>query len=195
MIASEDFCDVFEGECGGASDDVNGDMTGEGDIIGSLFAFDIFHGDVVALGDIFDDLFRDNGGRYGTRNDTRKDVTRGIHGDFGAVDEAVRAEFFDDAFELTDVALDVFTEKIENVIGEADVHQLRLALEDGDTEFGIRRLDIDDQTAFKTALDTFFEMLDILGGTVGSQNDLFSRVVEGVEGMEKILPAWKPCRR
>ena len=187
MIASEDLGDIFQGESGSVSDDVDGDMAGERDFRGTFFALDIFHADVIAFGDIFDDLFRDDGGGDGTGDHAGEDVTGGIDGNFGTVDEAVSAEFFDDAFELTDIAFDVFAEEIEHVVGEVDVHQLRFSFEDGDTEFGIRGLDIDDQTAFESALDAFFQVLNVLGGTVGGEDDLFSGIVKGIEGMEEFF--------
>ena len=63
VIASENFCRVLQGEVGYVTDDVNGDVARECDLRGTLFALDVFDADVIALGDVFDDLFRNERGR------------------------------------------------------------------------------------------------------------------------------------
>ena len=187
MIAAEDLCRILQREIGYVSDHVNGDMTGKSDFRRAFFALDVFDTHVVALGNILNDLFRNKCRRNRTRDHAGKHGACRIDGDFGTVDKAVSAELFDDAFKLTNVAFYVFTKEAEDFIGKVDVHELSLAFEDGNAELGIRRLDVDDKTAFETALDSFLEMLDILGRTVGGQNDLLTGVVKRVEGVEEFF--------
>ena len=187
VVAAKDLRRVLEREIGHVADHVNGDMAGKRDLGGTLFALDILDADVIALGNVLNDLFCHERGGNGTGNDTGKYGARRIHGDLGAVYEAVSTKLFDNALKLTDIALDVFAKEAQNLVGKVDVHQLCLALEDGNAKLGIRRLDIHDQTAFETALDTFLQVLDVLGRTVGGENDLLACVVERVEGMEKFF--------
>ena len=65
VIASENFCRVLQGEICYVADDVNGDVARERDLRSALLAFDVLDADVIALGDVFDDLFRNE--RRGNR--------------------------------------------------------------------------------------------------------------------------------
>ena len=103
----------------------------------------------------------------GTGNHAGKHVSCNIHRDGGAVDKAVCTELFDDAFELTDIALDVFPKEVQNIIGKLDIHNLCLAFQNSDAQLRVRRLDIDDKSPFKTALNPFLQMLNVFRGTVG----------------------------
>ena len=187
MISSEDLSRVLQRKVRHVADHVDGDMACQRDFGGSLFALDVLDGNVVPFGDVFDDLLGDECGGNRAGNDAGKHVARGIHGDASAVDEAVCAELFDHALKLADIALDVFAEEAENVIGEVDVQKLSLSLQNSDAKLGFGRLDVNDETAFKAALDTLLEVLNVLGRTVRGENDLFACVVKGVERVEKLL--------
>ena len=187
MISSEDLCGILQRKIRYVADHVDGDMTCKCDLGGSLLALDVFDGNIITLGDVFDDLFGNECGGHRAGNDTGKYITCSIYGDASAVDEAVCTEFFDNTLQLADIALDVFPEEAEDVVGEIDVQKLSLSFQNGDAKLRFGRLDIDDETAFKSALNTFLEMLDILGRTVGCKNDLFACVVKGVECVEKLL--------
>ena len=187
MIPSENFCGVLQREIGYVADDINGNMPCERDICGAFLTLDVFNADVIALGDIFDDLFRHECRRNRAGDDTGKDVSGGIHRDASSVNEAVSAELFDDAFQLADVALYVFSEEVQNIIGEIHIQNLSFALQNGDTELRFGWLDIHDQTAFKSALNALFQVLNVLGRTVRGQYDLFACIVERVERVEELF--------
>ena len=64
---------------------------------------------------------------------------------------------------------------------------LCLALHDGNAGLKIRRLHIGGQTPLKAGAQPLLEALDLLGGAIGSDDDLLVGVVQGVEGVEEFF--------
>ncbi len=82
-----------------------------------------------------------------------------------------------------------------HVLGQIQMEQLGLALHDGNAGLEIRRLDIGGQTPFKAGAQALFQTFDLLGGAIGSNDDLLVGIVQGVERVEELLLRGLPCRR
>ena len=71
--------------------------------------------------------------------------------------------------------------------GDFQIQQLRLALDDGDAGLKIRRLDVRDQAPLEAGAQPFLQRFDLLGRSVGGQDDLLVVLVERIEGVEELL--------
>src|SRR4029078_9991030 len=98
-----------------------------------------------------------------------------------------RPETRERAFELTDIGIDVGGEEQSNVMRQVDALHVRLLFEDGDPCLHVGRLDISNETPFKTIAQAFLEIWNLLGELVGGHDDLTARFIERVEGMEEFL--------
>ena len=67
------------------------------------------------------------------------------------------------------------------------MQKLCLALDDGHPGLKIRRLHVGGQAPLKAGAQTLFQTFDLLGRAVGGNDDLLVCVVQGVEGVEKLL--------
>ena len=71
------------------------------------------------------------------------------------------------------------------------VHRLALLLglvpQDGDTGLDVRLLHVGDEAALQPGADALLQIGDLLGRTVGADDDLLACVVQGVEGVEELL--------
>ena len=108
-------------------------------------------------------------------------------GDLFVIEKILRLELFDRALELADIGFELGGDELADLVGEVDVEQLRLALDDGDARFDVGRLDVGDQILLKARAQTVGKGLDLLGRTVGGQHDLLVGVIERVEGVEEFL--------
>ena len=98
-----------------------------------------------------------------------------------------RLDLFDRALELTDVGLDVLRDVVGYLVGQLDAHLYCFVADDGDSSFKVRRLDVREQTPFKTGLHALLERVDLLRRTVGGEDDLLFRLVQRIKGMEEFL--------
>ena len=96
-------------------------------------------------------------------------------------------DLFDRALQLTDVGLDVLRDVGGNLVGQLDAHLVRLVADDRDAGLEIGRLDVREQAPLKAGLHAVLERVDLLGRTVRGEHDLLFRLVQRVEGMEKLL--------
>ncbi len=60
-------------------------------------------------------------------------------------------------------------------------------MENGQAHFDVRRLQVGDQTPFKPRDEAVFQPLNFAGRTVAGEDDLFVRLVQRVERVEKFL--------
>ncbi len=81
-------------------------------------------------------------------------------------------DLFDRAFELADICLDILCNVVGYVIGQFNAHFDRFIADNGDSGLKIRRLNISQQTPFKTGLHAVLERVDFLRRTVRSEHDL-----------------------
>ena len=65
VISAEDFCRILQRQIGDVSNDVDGNVSCESDLRRAFFALDILDGNVISLGNVFDDLFSDERRRHG----------------------------------------------------------------------------------------------------------------------------------
>ena len=77
--------------------------------------------------------------------------------------------------------------KERDIVWKGDFLLLRLFLENGDASFEVRWLDISDQSPLKAIPQPLFEPFNLVGKFIGSQNDLFMRLVERIKRMEKLF--------
>ena len=187
MVALEFLTDGFHAHAGHFPDDIHGHLPGRADVGVALFAPDIRRHYIVGARHLVEDLL--DGHRDGLA------VVQGIldggggHPDAGgdAFQHIVGVELFHGAFQLTDVLLQMIGDVFRHVIGQVQVQQFRLALDDGHAGLEIRRLDVGGQAPLKPGAQTLFQTLDLLGGTVRRDDDLPAVVVQGVESMEKFF--------
>ena len=187
MVAVEFLADGVHAHAGHFPDDVHGHLAGGAHIGAALFAADIGGQHVVGAGHLVDDFF--NGHRNGLG------IVQGVfdggggHADAGgdALQHIIGVELFYRALKLADVLLEVVGDVFRHIVGQVQVEQLGLALDDGHPRFKIRRLDIGGQAPLKPGAQAFLQTFDLLGGPVRRDHDLFAGVVQRVEGVEKLL--------
>ena len=103
------------------------------------------------------------------------------------IEQVFRLELLDGTLQLTNIRFQLGGDEFADLVGQINVEQFRLALDDRDARLDIGRLDVGDQVLLKARAQTVGEGLDLLGRTVGGQHDLLVCVVEGIEGVEEFL--------
>ena len=78
-------------------------------------------------------------------------------------------------------------DEFSHILGQIQVEQLGLTLDDGHAGLEIRRLDIGGQAPLKAGTQALFQALDLLGRAIRGNHDLLVGIVQGVEGVEKLL--------
>ena len=187
MVALELLPDGLHAHAGHFADDVHGHLPRGADVGVALFAADVRGHHIVGAGHFVEDLL--NGHRDGLA------VVEGIldgggrHADAGgdALQHVIGVELFHRAFQLADVLFQMIGDVLRHVVGQVQVQQFRLALDDGHAGLKIRRLDVGGQAPLEPGAQTFLQALDLRGGTVAGQHDLLASGVQRVEGVEKLL--------
>ena len=78
-------------------------------------------------------------------------------------------------------------DELGHILGQVQMQKLCLALDDGHPGLKIRRLHVGGQAPLKAGAQTLFQTFDLLGRAVGGNDDLLVGIVQGVEGVEKLL--------
>ena len=78
-----------------------------------------------------------------------------------AVEQVVRLHLLDRALQLADVVLQPVGDVFDHVVRQVDAEQLRLALDDRDARFKIRRLDVRGQAPLKPGEQALFQGSDV----------------------------------
>ena len=99
----------------------------------------------------------------------------------------IRLDFLHCAFDLTDVVGQIFGNVVADLIRQSQTEGKRLVFRDRPACFVVGRLDVHNQTPFKTGAQTVLQTEHIAWHTVGGQNDLTVVFVQGVEGVEEFL--------
>ena len=81
----------------------------------------------------------------------------------------------------------VIGDELGHVLGQIQVEQLGLALDDGHAGLKIRRLDIGGQAPLKAGAQTLFQALDLLGRAIRGDDDLFVGIVQELNVMEELF--------
>ena len=68
-----------------------------------------------------------------------------------------------------------------------NIQKFRFALDDGNSCFKVRRLDIRQKPPFKAGAQPVLQGFDFLGRPVRGQNNLLFCLIKGIKGMEKLL--------
>ena len=103
------------------------------------------------------------------------------------MEAAPRHQAHQRAFQFAHIGAHVTCDKQRHVHRKMRVFQLRLALQDRDLCFQIRRLDVDHQTPLKARAQTIFETVQLLGRTIARDDDLLAVFVQRVEGVEELF--------
>ena len=188
MIASAELAaDVGRGEIRHAADEVHGGLTGGDGLAAAGGSLDHSLVDAEKARDLVDD----GGGGGNVLVGFAKHIA---HGAVGALlvhlladQVAVGEDLIHRALKLADVAGDVLGDVLGNVVVDDAAPLSRLVFDDGKARFKIGRLDVDEQAPLEAGLKTVVEQLHLLGRAVGGEDDLTLGLVEGVEGMEKLL--------
>ena len=61
--------------------------------------------------------------------------------------------------------------------------------------FQVRRLDVRNQSPFKSGMESFLQRRDLSGRAIGRDDDLFVGVIEGVERMKELFLGPFLCRQ
>ena len=187
VVPLEFGADGLHAHAGDLADDIYGHLARGAHIGVALFAADVRRQHVVGAGHLVDDLFDGNRDGLGVV----EGVLDGGHGhaDAGgdALQHIVGVELFDRALQLADVLFQVVGDIFGHVVGQVQVQQFRLALDDGHPGLEIRRLDVGGQAPLEPGAQALLQALDLLGGAVAGQHDLFAGVVQRGEGVEKLL--------
>src|SRR3977135_4061319 len=101
---------------------------------------------------------------------------------------SVRQKSVQAAFQLADVALDLLSDEHEHIRWHrANERSLQFGAQDGNPRLEIRRLEVGDQAPLESRPQTILQNGHGLRRTVARQDDLPARLVDGVEGVEKLL--------
>ena len=96
------------------------------------------------------------------------------------------------AFQNADIRGDAMRQEVQNALGDLQAGILLavefcLLLQDPKTQFVIRRMQVDDQTALQAAFDTILKILDLARRAVGGNHDLFVLIDQRIEGVEELF--------
>ena len=178
------------GHLGDLADDVHGNLSGVGNLRGTLGGADVLGADTKGPANLGNDALNGDGNRLVVGQNLpdgalcKKDGRRGLR------QLVVGVELLYNSFELADVVLDMVCNVFLYAAGNLQIEQLGFALDDSNSGLEIRRLDVCNQTPFKPGAQTLFERLDLLRRTVGGQDNLFACLIQG-----KIPPGCSLCRR
>ena len=100
---------------------------------------------------------------------------------------AVGEDLVERTLDLADICRNIFSDIAGDVIRQPYAQKTGLHLDDGKARFKIGGRNIHHQTGFKSSLQAVFQQRHFAGRTVGGENDLLFRLVQRVEGMEKLL--------
>ena len=187
MVAREQFADVRERKFGDVADHVDTHVACLGDVIVALFAADVLNRHAVffrhdlknAVDRLPLRLIAVHQRRDGGFAHLQRDGGRGQHTD--------RADLLNRALNGTDAVFQLLREVGNGVVRDGDAELLRLFQNDGGAEFERRRLNVRNQTPLKARAQPVLERFDVARRPVGGQNDLLVRIVQGVEGVKKLL--------
>src|SRR5207244_6436275 len=91
------------------------------------------------------------------------------------------------ARERANVGLYSGRHQVGDVVGQKGALEGRLLLEDGHPGLEVRRLDVRDEAPLEARPQALLDFGNILRDGVAGEDDLFSRLVEVVEGVEEFL--------
>ena len=89
--------------------------------------------------------------------------------------------------ELANVRANALGDEERDFVRQIDFLVFRFFAEDGDLGFEIGRLDVGDQSPFESRPQAFLERWDVFRLRVGSEDNLFLRLVECVERVEELF--------
>jgi hypothetical protein len=186
VLAAELTADLGEGGFGHLLCEVHGDLARDDDLAGVVLLLELWDAHAEVLGDGALD------GLDGDLADLGVDelLEAGLGDGDGALDAVVGAPGDDadeGAFELAHIGADVRGDEEGDVGGDGGAFGLCFALEDGDFGFEVGGLDVGDETPLEAAAEAVLEVLELLGGAIAGDYDLFHGLVEGVEGVEELL--------
>ena len=145
VSAAEFFADIDHGQRRDFPGDVDGDMPRVADV-GALVLLgtDFVRRDAKGTRYLVNDAFHRDFGRHVVVENVRNDLLRRGNGDFFVVEQVLCLELFDRSLELANVGFELGRDEFAYFVGEVDVEQLRLALDDGDARFDVGRLNVGD---------------------------------------------------
>src|SRR5438270_2713555 len=91
------------------------------------------------------------------------------------------------AFQFADVRLNRSRDVFSDVIRQREAIVLRFLLQNSDFCFQVGRLDIRDQSPFKTGAQSFLNGVDVFRQAIRGNNNLLLLLVKRVEGVEKLF--------
>ena len=185
--AAKAAADLGQRGVGELAAEIHGNLPGEGKVARPFLGKKIIDIDLeVGRDDLLDDLQCDLLGLIG-----REDILEGLGYEFGCNRLMVQGGVGNDpcksTFKLTDICIDAARDIDHDIIRYIELFKQGLFLEDGDTCFEIRCLDISDESPFKAGTQAIFQRLDFPRRTITRENDMLIGIVQGVEGMEEFL--------
>ena len=110
-----------------------------------------------------------------------------LDGDFSAFEHSQSMDFGEGAFEFAGVLVEFGGDELDDFVGGIDAAELGFFEEDGDAGFKIGFVDAGDQALIEATDEAFFEPFNFYGFAVGTEDNLFAGLVEGVKGVEEFF--------
>ena len=98
------------------------------------------------------------------------------------MNDAAIDDFVERALQLADIGLDIIGDQGDDFIINLDMFGKRFPLQNGAAGLPVRRLDIGDQPPLKAGTQPLLQRIDLLGRTVGADDDLLAGIMERIEG-------------
>ena len=107
--------------------------------------------------------------------------------DLHVIEPGICGDLFDGSLKFADIGFNVGGNILEDLVIHIKMGILHILAEDRHTGLIARRLNVRDQSPFETGAETLIQCLHLFGRTIGGKNDLFSCLVELIEGVEELL--------
>src|ERR1700687_750039 len=157
------------------------------DVLVSALAFHVLERDVVVIRDKGLDALDVDGLPSPRRDDVCQKARRLLFVDLALVDRGKRLDPCQCTLELSDVALHLVRDEVENLFWNQRAVVAQLRMKNGKTGFKVRRLDVGNQSPFKSRTEPVLECRDFLGWSVGRDDYLLVDLVQSIEGVEELL--------
>ncbi len=177
---------IVEREVYKAADKVDANMACNGDIFASALTFYL----IGAYGEVSCGLLNYNvgsGNKAAHAYNVLHGSVYGLNIDLSVDYLAESGETLNNAFNLTDVALDAVGNILNNIVAQLHAKLTCLVADNGHAGLHIGGLNVNQQTAFKAGAETVVQLHHIHGRTVGGDDYLMACLVDIIEGMEEFF--------
>jgi len=187
VAAAEGITDLAQRALGVLAGEEHGHLAREGDALGPALALHVRQADVVVLGHPALDLLDGEVSTPLLLEDLAEqalDILR-LDRSTGQLAEAGHAE--EGTLEATHIRPNVVGKELEDLRLEPDLHGGHLLAEDGHAGFDVRGLKVGGHAPLEAGDQALLESGNLARGPITAEHDLFSGLVQRVEGVEELL--------